>query len=186
MGKSRISRTSRTANAATTAALLLTLIASLYLAGCGIPLERGDGATSGAASAKPTAACPRVEEMPDQERHCAVYDPDAAMAENEGYRQKRPVSAEVQAQLDAYVGRARTALEGLKQPATVADVKRALGSIGLDEREVQTDDIGTGIRFGASSGTGGCVTGSVGVDGTVYLSTGGGIMDGGCLAMSGH
>jgi hypothetical protein len=124
--------------------------------------------------------------MPDQARHCAVYDPEAAMAENEGYRQQRPVTAEVQAQLDAYVGPARTALEGLKQPATVADIKQALGSIGLDEREVQTDDIGTGIRFGAHSKTGGCVTGSVGVDGTVHLSTGGSIMDGGCLAMSGH
>ncbi|MGX9899110.1 hypothetical protein ACW0JT_03050 [Arthrobacter sp. SA17] len=138
------------------------------------------------ASPKATGACPRVEEMPEQERDCAVYDSDAAMAENERYREKRPVSAEVQAQLDAYVGPARTAIEGLKQPATVADVKRALGSIGLDERRLQTEDIGRGIRFGASSGTGGCLTGSVGVDGSVHLSTGGGILDGGCLAMSGH
>jgi hypothetical protein len=108
------------------------------------------------------------------------------MAENEGYRQQRPVSAEAQAQLDSYVSPARTALTALTKPATVADVKLALGSVGLDEREVQTDDIGTGIRFGAASSKGGCVTGSVGLDGTVDVSTGGSIMDGGCLAMSGH
>ncbi|GAA1256141.1 hypothetical protein GCM10009589_04210 [Arthrobacter pascens] len=62
---------------------------------------------------------------------------------------------------------------------------RALASIGLDERDIQTSDTGTGIRFGASA-TGGCVRGSVGLDGTVQVVVGGYIMDGGCLAMNGH
>jgi hypothetical protein len=181
MGNGRLCGPARAASAAR----VVTIVACLSLTGCGV-LGSGGEARSGAPSPSPTAACPRVEEIPGGQRNCAVYDPDAAMAENEGYRQQRPVSAGAQAQLDSYVGPARTALTALTRPTTVADVKRALGSVGLDEREVQTDDLGTGIRFGAASSKGGCVTGSVGHDGTVYVSTGGSIMDGGCLAMSGH
>lgn len=175
----------RTVSAAVRAALVVSIVTGLSLAGCGVP-GTGEEVLSGTASPSPTAACPRVEDIAGGQRNCAVYDPDAAMAENEGYRRQRPVSADAQAQLDSYVGPARTALESLRPPATVADVKRALGSVGLDAREVQTDDVGTGIRFGAGSSKGGCVTGNVSLDGTVYVSTGGSIMDGGCLAMSGH
>lgn len=183
MGKIRSGGPART-HAAARAAFAVIVVAGLSLAGCGREPGDEDAVPSGAASSSPTAACPRVEEMPDG-ANCAVYDPDAAMAENRRYKQQMPISPEVRAEFEGYVGPARTALESLKPPASADDVERALGSVGLDEHSVQTDDAGNGVRFGASTG-GGCVKGSVSLDGIVNVSTGGFILDGGCLAMSGH
>jgi hypothetical protein len=122
--------------------------------------------------------------MSDGQRNCAVYDPDAAMAQNEGYRQQRTISPETKAQLETYVEPLRRALTSLQRPVTVADVKTALGTAGLDE-EVRTHHVGRANRFGAAP-KGRCVTGFVGQDGAVSVSTGGSILDGGCLAMRGH
>jgi hypothetical protein len=55
----------------------------------------------------------------------------------------------------------------------------------LSDGTVQTVDNGTGVVFGAAA-SGGCLTGLVAPDGAVTVETGGMIMDGGCLAMSGH
>ncbi|MBT2538926.1 hypothetical protein [Arthrobacter sp. ISL-69] len=162
--------------------MALTMV-GVSLAGCAAP-DTGPLSGTGTPSQSPTAACPRVDEMPDPQQ-CAAYDPDAAMRENERYREQRTISAQTRALLAAYVEPARTALESLQQPATVADVRKALESVGIDEREVQTDDVGIGIRFGAAA-NGGCLTGFVSQDGTATISTGGAILDGGCLAMSGH
>ena len=49
------------------------------------------------------------------------------MRENERYREQRTISARTRALLDAYVELARTALESLEQPATVADVQEGPG-----------------------------------------------------------
>lgn len=167
----------------TLSAWALPLAALLVLSGCA-----AGGPVAGPAepsSPTPTAACPRLEDVPDSERDCAVYDPDAAMAENERYREQQPVEPSVQADLDALVEPARTALEALPVPASTDDVTAALGTVGVDPASVQISDHGTGIVFGAAVG-GGCLTGSVSPDGTVDVAGGGFIADGGCLAAQGH
>ena len=165
-------------------ALAVVVVTILSLTACGGAPGTVQGSVSATSSPSPTAACPRIDEMSDGQRNCAVYDPDAAMAQNEGYRQQRTISPETKAQLETYVEPLRRALTSLPRPVTVADVKTALGTAGLDE-EVRTDDVGRAIRFGAAA-KGGCVTGFVGQDGAVSVSTGGSILDGGCLAMRGH
>ncbi|RUQ98175.1 hypothetical protein [Labedella endophytica] len=162
--------------------LTLTVAATIALSGCAAGGESGAASTP---SPTPTAACPRLDDVPDAERDCAVYDPDAAMAENERYREQMPVDPATQADLDSYVEPARAALEALAPPASVEDVIAALASVGLDESSIQTSDHGTGIAFGALA-SGGCVTGSVSLDGAVTVQAGGLIMDGGCLAADGH
>lgn len=174
----------RKVSAVARAGLSVILAAGLSLAGCAAPGNR-DAAATGRPSPSPTGACPRVDDLPQQNRACVTYDGDAAMAENRRYREPIPLGAEAKAQLAVYIEPARKALESLRPPPTADDVVRALASIGLDERDIQTSDAGTGIRFGASA-TGGCVRGSVGLDGTVQVVAGGYIMDGGCLAMNGH
>lgn len=64
-------------------------------------------------------------------------------------------------------------------------VVAAFTDLGLGG-DVQTDDNGNAVRFGAAVGDGGCITGYVGYDGSVMVDFGGTIKDGGCLAMSGH
>lgn len=73
----------------------------MSLAGCAYS-KSGHGSVTGASSPSPTAACPRVDEMPDQQQ-CATYDPDAAMMQNERYREQRTISPHSLAQIDAYV-----------------------------------------------------------------------------------
>lgn len=164
-------------------ALAVLVVTILSLTACGAP-GTVQGSVPATSSPSPTAACPRIDEMSDGQRDCAVYDPDAAMDQNEGYRQQRTISPETKAQLETYVEPLRRALSPLRPPVTVADVKTALGAAGLDD-EVRTDDVGQAIRFGAAA-KGGCITGFVGQDGAVSVSTGGSILDGGCLAMRGH
>jgi hypothetical protein len=153
---------------------------AFLLSGCA-----AGGSPTSSSSPTPTAACPRLEDVPDEERDCAVYDPDAAMAENERYREEVPLAPGDQADLDTLVDPARTALEALPTPATVDDVVAALVSIGIHEPDIQTADNGTGVVFGAAAG-GGCLRGLVAPDGAVTVEAGGFIMDGGCLAASGH
>lgn len=156
----------------------------LVLCGCASGSRTGSASTA-SPSPTPTAACPSIEDVPDDERDCAVYDPDAAMAENERYREELPVDADAQVALDELVEPARTELEALPVPATVDDVVAALASVGLRESAIQTLDNGTGVVFGAGA-AGGCITGWVELDGTVTVEASGFIMDGGCLAMPGH
>ena len=162
----------------------VAVTAALLLTGCG---AGGPGTAAGlpSGSPTPTAACPRLEEVPDEERDCAVYDPDDAMAENERYREEQPVDPGTQVDLDALIEPARTALEALPAPASVADVVAALAGIGLAQSSIQTADNGTGVLFGADGG-GGCLTGFVAPDGAVTVESGGYIMDGGCLPAVGH
>ncbi|MBT2533245.1 hypothetical protein J7E83_14170 [Arthrobacter sp. ISL-48] len=107
------------------------------------------------------------------------------MAENEVYRKERPVDAGSQAKLDSYIAPAQEALGKIPLPATQEGVKNALASVGLSRSDVQTDESGRGVRFGVSAG-GGCLNGFVGNEGQLQVGTGGFILDGGCLAMSGH
>jgi hypothetical protein len=164
---------------------LLTVVvvaATVLLSGCGIATPPRQGPSSGPS---PTAACPYVPEGP-QPSNCALYDPEAAMAENERYREQRPISAGTKAELNRRIPAVRKALEALPDPANSENVERAFEALGFNAQDVQTDDTGRGIRFGAAAAAGGCLVGFVGIDGKVEASPRGSILDGGCLAVSGH
>ena len=122
--------------------------------------------------------------MPD--KNCAFYDGDAAMAANETYRQRRSLSPDIKTLLEEYVEPAREALTSLGTQANPEKVSQALESVGLNKSEIQTDDTGSGVRFGAAAPSGGCVYGYVSLDGAVDIAPGGSIMDGGCLDMIGQ
>ena len=122
--------------------------------------------------------------MPD--KNCAFYDGDAAMAANETYRQRMSLSPDMKTRLEAYLEPARVALTSLGTQANPAKVSQALESVGLNKNEIQTDDIGSGVRFGAAAPSGGCVYGYVALGGAVDIAPGGSIMDGGCLDMIGQ
>ena len=160
---------------------VIVVAAAVLLAGCAVAPSPGQAVSS---SPGPTAACPYVPEHP-QPSNCAGYDPEAAMAENERYREPRPLSAETQAGLNRRIPAVRKALEALPDPADIRDVKRALDASGVNAQDAQTDSTAKGIRFGVPVG-GGCLVGFVGNDGTVEVSSRGSILDGGCLEMSGH
>ena len=160
---------------------VIVVAAAVLLAGCGAAPPPGQAVTS---SPGPTAACPYVPEHP-QPPNCASYDPEAAMAENERYREQRPLSAETKAELNRRLPAVRKALEALPDPADSDGLRRALDASGINAQDAQTDSTGTGIRFGVPVG-GGCLVGFVGTDGTVEISSRGSILDGGCLEMSGH
>ncbi|MFJ6456176.1 hypothetical protein [Paenarthrobacter sp. NPDC091669] len=126
-----------------------------------------------------------MEGIPVVTDDCVVVDPEAAMAANELYRQRRALTPDMREHLNSYLEPARKALESLSEPTTAPAVVEAFGSVGLTDA-VQTDDNGNGVRFGAASPQGGCLFGYVALDGKVDISTGGSIMDGGCLEMPGH
>lgn len=160
---------------------VIVVAVAVLLSGCGVAAAPARPAPS---SPSPTAACPYVPEGP-QASNCALYDPEAAMAENERYREERPISAETKAELNRRIPALRKALADLPRPADTKDVERAFEAAGFHAQDVQTDDTGRGIRFGAAA-AGGCLVGFMGIDGKVEVSPRGSILDGGCLAMSGH
>ncbi|MGP0223294.1 hypothetical protein [Paenarthrobacter sp. NCHU4564] len=150
----------------------------LALSACGVP-----AASTHSGAPTPTAACPSAgtEPLPT---NCVPYDGDAAMAANETYRQRGKLSPDVQAELNQHIAPAVEALQKLPRPATADTVTAAFN--GLHLKEVQTDDGGTGVRFGVTVPSGGCLFGFVPDQGDVTVQAGGGIMDGGCLEMFGH
>ncbi|MFJ5956868.1 hypothetical protein ACIQC5_13030 [Paenarthrobacter sp. NPDC092416] len=168
--------------------LSLSIAVAMGVASCAIPgtVAATPSVSPGSSSPTPTQVCRLVEGMPQVTEDCVVVDPEAAMAANELYRQRRVVTPGIQEHLESYVAPAREALESLNGAATAESVVQAFGSVGLLDDAVQTDDNGNGVRFGAASPQGGCLFGYVALDGTVEISTGGSIMDGGCLEMIGH
>lgn len=145
----------------------------------------GDGGPNvNSPSPTPTAACPDAGSELRTDSNCVQYDGEAAMAANETYRQRRKLTPEMLAQLDAYVGPARKALDALTRPANADDVETAFAEVSLNE--VQTDDGGNGVRFGVTVPSGGCLYGYVPLTGPTTVETGGSIMDDGCLEMFGH
>lgn len=152
---------------------------------CAIPGGVSTAPTDAPTPSTPPQVCRSVEGIPVVTEHCVVVDPEAAMAANELYRQRRVLTPDMREHLNSYLEPARKALESLSEPTTATAVVEAFGSVGLTDA-VQTDDNGNGVRFGAASPQGGCLFGYVAFDGKVDISTGGSIMDGGCLEMPGH
>jgi hypothetical protein len=108
----------------------------------GVILLAGCAAAPGAESPTPTptAACPETVEG-NAPGNCAPFDPDAAMAENERYRERRPLSDEQLADSAAPLEAASTALEPFALPgATVTDeaVVAALVEAGHPRETIQT------------------------------------------------
>ncbi|MET4622175.1 hypothetical protein ABIE18_003644 [Arthrobacter sp. 2762] len=164
------------------AGLTITAVVLSAVVGCSVPGTVASRSTL--TSLSPTAACPVAGTEPRTDSTCAQYDGEAAMAANETYRQRRKLTPEMRAQLDAYVGPARKALDSLTRPPNADDVEMAFTALSL--KEVQTDDGGNGVRFGVTVPIGGCLYGYVPLTGPATVETGGGIMDGGCLDMVGH
>ena len=164
------------------AGLTITAVVLSAVVGCAVPGTADSTSTS--PSPTPTAACPSAGTEPRTDSNCGQYDGEAAMAANETYRQRRKLTPEMLAQLDAHVGPARQALDALTRPANADDVETAFTALSL--KEVQTDDGGNGVRFGVTVPSGGCLYGYVPLTGPATVETGGSIMDGGCLEMFGH
>ena len=161
------------------------VVVLLMLTGC----AAGPGVPS--PSPTPTAACPKPIEGPDLEG-CVPFDPDASMAQNERYRDRRELSDEQLAQSVAVVAAASIALEPFTLPdATVTEtaVVDALVDAGFPRETIQTlvaeRTDGTAVAFGVAADFGGCVFGEVSARG-LSIDAGGYILDGGCLAMTGH
>lgn len=106
--------------------------------------------------------------------------------ENEAYRDRRPVDAATQAELDALVAPVTAALQPLADGAVPISGKAVIAAIvsaGFAAADVQVTEA-SGVAFGASTGAA-CVFGGV-QPGRLEVAAGGYINDGGCLALSGH
>lgn len=140
----------------------------------------GTGAGTQTADPAPTAACPMQPgvELPPG---CAPYDPDAAMAQNDRYRERMEMDAASLADNAALLERATTALQTLQAggPVSADSVRAALeeaGAVDVQLREGAGD-----VLFGAAV-PGGCVYGDIdGPTGELTIDLGGVILDGGCL-----
>ena len=166
--------------------VLLSLAAiALLLTGCA-----GTGAGPDTAPA-PTAACPQPIEGPTPTA-CPPYDPAAAMAENERHRDRKDLTEEQGAAAVAPVAAATAALrpyaEGI-EPITEAAIVTALTEAGFARDSIQTIFAdradGASVAFGIASEFGGGGFGGGSGRGTT-VAAGGYILDGGCLAMTGH
>lgn len=139
-------------------------------------------ATASTPGATPTAvvACPEQPgvELPPE---CVPYDPEAAMALNDLYRQRIDLAPDAQADAEGYIDRVTATLEDLRSdgpPFTEDAVRSALEAEGL--AGVQTRSGAGDVLFGAQPPAGGCVYGAVEAE-KVTVEAGGYIMDGGCL-----
>lgn len=168
---------------ALTRRMLTGIVVALLLTGC--------ATGTGAASPTPTAACPESVwgSTPDG---CAPFDPDDAMAENERYRERHPLTDAQLADAALPLETAAATLSPFAQPgATVTQeaVIDALADAGFPPNSIQTlvaeRTDGTAVAFGISAEFGGCLFGEVSARG-LTIEAGGYINDGGCLPAIGH
>lgn len=187
----------RPSMAALAAALVATVVT---VAGCGTGSAGAEGQTREDLRAKtsasptprptpsPTAACPTVDGQ-QAPPGCAPYDGEAAMRENEAYRQRFELSKSLQDRAENHRKRIAAAFAEAveKGPLDQLNVSRVLAPLGYDASSVQSygrSDVGGGLAVGVSTDAG-CVYGGVRGN-AVDLQTGGGIADGGCLPAKGH
>ncbi len=157
--------------------------AVVLIAGC----AQGAGAVGGAPSGGPapsSVACPIQEgvELPEE---CIPYDPQALMDSNERYRDRMPVSAEAFAAFEAVREDVESGVERLRRDdaLTPEAVRAVLEAVGAEVGEAYEIE---GTIFVLGNGpAGGCVEGRVDAEVT-EIDAVGFIMDGGCIALSGH
>lgn len=151
------------------------LMVAAALVGCAGP----SSGAAGTPSPTPTAACPQVEgaELPPE---CAPYDPDAAMAENERYRERVEISEDAEAAGEELAAPLRVQLEDVRTSGTItADVvTQIIEDAGLPQPQFREE--GGTVLFGVAAPDGGCVFGAVTPE-AVTVEVGGYIADGGCL-----
>lgn len=163
--------------------LVVTVVVLLgALTGCA---TAGTGASPYAGTPSPTptptAACPEQPgvELPPE---CAPYDPDAAMAQNDRYRERMPLDEANRVANEALLANATTGLAALQASGTVTEdaVRTALEQAGAVD--VQTRGAAQAWLFGAAIPGGGCLYGEIdGATGELSAELGGFILDGGCL-----
>ncbi|WP_431798465.1 hypothetical protein [Microbacterium kunmingense] len=171
-----MTRRRRSADAAVLAVVLgcvMTAVAGCAGGGEDVAGRPGEG------SPTPTAACPAVPgvELPPE---CAPYDPDAAMAANDGYQERMPLSDDAVAANRELLPEVVVALDSLRSDGAVTpeSVVATLSEAGLTD--VQTRGDASGLLFGAMGVAGGCFYGEISLQ-TVQIEVGGLILDGGCL-----
>jgi len=163
------------------AAIAGTAVTVLLAGGCAGVAAPGVGSPRAAtpAAASPTAACP-VQPGVELPENCAPYDPDAAMALNDAYRQRMPSSNESPAATAVLVDGVRARLDDARADGGWSEesVRALLEEAGLSDIQTRT---GAGdVLFGAVPPGGGCVFGAL-EEQAVTVEAGGYILDGGCL-----
>lgn len=155
---------------------------ALLVAGCATT-RPPVGAEGSPTAADGRVACPQVEgqELPPE---CIPYDPDAAMAQNDAYRQRLDASAETRAALELDRAAAEAALAPLSDdPVLSRDaVLAALVEAGFDADDVAVrqpwgDPPVLDVVIAAGAG---CLVGEVGA-GAAVVEVAGPIADGGCF-----
>ncbi|WP_106815805.1 hypothetical protein [Microbacterium timonense] len=169
-------------NRRTSLVTVILAMAIATLSACGTTAP-GTSRTSGMTpTPTPTAACPEQPgvELPPE---CAPYDPDAAMAQNDLYRQRIEMDEASKAAGAALLADATAALQSLQAgggSVTGESVRAALEQAGA--ADVQIREGAGDVLFGAAAPGGGCVYGDIdGPTGVLTIDLGGIIMDGGCL-----
>jgi len=141
--------------------------------------------TGGASGPTPTEsitasyACPTMEGVqPPPE--CAPYDPDAAMAANERYRDRMSIDDDARAAAEDVSADVVAALRTAAQEKQLSadEVATLLDGVGALSPQVRAE--ANSVLFAAAGPKGGCLFGEV--SGTsVSVEIGGYILDGGCL-----
>lgn len=109
----------------------LIAVGMIALTACSAPApSRG---SNQAPTSTASAACPYSGTERQDVPGCAMYDGEAAMRQNEAYRQRIPLAPGAQENLDVAADAARSALAAIvDEPASSAQVQKALTRVGLD------------------------------------------------------
>lgn len=162
----------------TAVAFAVALATAAAVTGCASTTTGASGPTP-TESIAPSYACPTMEgvQLPPE---CAPYDPDAAMAANDRYRDRMGIEDEARAAAEEVSADVVAALRAAaaEKPLTAEDVAAVLGEVGALSPQIRTE--ARSVLFGATGPKGGCLFGEV--SGTsVSVEVGGYILDGGCL-----
>lgn len=153
-----------------------------FLAGCAATVPPAGVDPTGFASGAPSSvACPSLDGV-DLPPECVPYDPDAAMAQNDSFRQRLELSEASIAENTTAAGPVRDALELLRSGGAISEdtVSAALADVGFSYPQIR-ESYGN-ILFGVDGPGGGCIFGQIS-DSEVVVDVGGYIRDGGCLPM---
>ena len=166
----------------TRTALVPLLALALLASGCAT--RQGATAADPTASVTPTAACPIVEgqEMPAD---CVPYDGEAAMAQNDAYRQRFEPGEDSRAEVEPQRVAAQDALAALVgSPLSVDAVHDALADAGFDPDLPWVEPAGDPAApssIGVIISVGGlCLVGTLDAE-HAEVETDGMIADGGCV-----
>lgn len=159
------------------------IAAVVMTAGCAQAPEVEPAAPTGAPS--PSSVACAIQEGIELPPECIPYDPQALMDSNERYKDRMPVSADAYAAFEAERAEIEAEIERLREddalsPEGVADVLEGAGVAVGEAYEIE----GTVFVLGDGP-AGGCVEGRVDAEST-EIDAVGYVMDGGCIALSGH